>query len=59
MVSYLFFGKSRADPNNVNYVALYNAYIGEMAPTKGIQLLAFTFALFLLLRQALMAIHEY
>jgi hypothetical protein len=58
MSVYLFLGKSRTDPNDVNYVALHNAYIGEMTPTKGIQFFAFTLALFLLLRQALVAIHE-
>lgn len=59
MLVYLFLGKTWTDSNNVNYVALYNTYIGKMAPTKGIQFLAFTLALFLLLCQALMAINEY
>ena len=58
MLTYFFLGKSRTDSNDINYIALYNAYIGEMTPTKGIQFFAFTLALFLLLRQALVAIHE-
>ena len=58
MLTYFFLGESRTDSNDINYIALYNAYIGEMTPTKGIQFFAFTLALFLLLRQALVAIHE-
>lgn len=59
MLLYLFLGESRTHPNDVNYVALHNAYIGEMTPAKGIQLFAFTLALFLLLGQALVAIQRY
>lgn len=53
--AYLLFCESRADTDYVDYVALNDAYIGEMTPTKSVKLFAFTLSLFLLLSESLVA----
>lgn len=58
-VTYLLLCKSRTDTNDIYNVALDDADIGEMAPTKGVKFFALAFTLLLLLGQAFMAmIHQ-
>jgi hypothetical protein len=54
-VSHLFFGKSRANADDIDDVALNDANVGQMTPSKRVELLALTLSLFLLLSKALMA----
>lgn len=53
--AYLLLREARSHAHNVGYVALYDTHIGKVAPTQGFQLLPLALALFLLLRQALVA----
>jgi hypothetical protein len=54
-VTYLFLCKSRTDTNNIYNIALDDADISKMAPTKGVKFFALAFTLLLLLGQAFMA----
>jgi hypothetical protein len=58
MQTRLFLRKTRTDPDDVNYVSLDNADVGEVLPTQGLQLLLFTIALLLLLGQTLVAFEK-
>ena len=51
--AYLFFCKSRANADYVDYVALNDAYIGEMSPPKSVKLFTLTLSLPLLLSETL------
>lgn len=53
--THLFLGKTRADADDVDHIPLDNSNVGEMPPAQSLQLLLFSVALLLLLRQALVA----
>jgi hypothetical protein len=55
-VTCLLLCKSRTDTDDIYNVALDDADIGEMAPTKGVKFFTLAFTLLLLLGQAFMAI---
>ena len=58
MQTHLFLRKTRTDPDDVNYVSLDNADVGEVLPPQGFQFLLFTIALLLLLCQTLVAFEK-
>ncbi|CAK5279441.1 unnamed protein product [Mycena citricolor] len=56
--THFFLGKAGSDAYDVDHVTLHYAYVGQMASAEGIEFLALPLALFLLLRETLVAVRR-